>query len=227
MSAPDAARVHRFTRAERVTHWTNATLWGLALLSGLYFKFGWGQSLLSDREMVRIAHVVIGFAIIGLFAISVLGRYGAALRRDLGRFNRWSRDDARWLRTFGGDRSVRLGKFNPGQKLNATFIGAAAVIMAGTGSIMYWNKPFSTDLRTGADFVHQSFFYLAGIVILGHIVMALRDREALQAMIGGDVSAAWAREHAPRWLAELEGESGAGDGPDRAGTAREDATLDA
>ena len=82
MSRPDA-RVPRFTRAERITHWANATLWGLALLSGLYFKFGWGQSLLTDREMVRIAHVVIGFAIIAVFLVSLLGRYGAALRRDL------------------------------------------------------------------------------------------------------------------------------------------------
>jgi formate dehydrogenase subunit gamma len=227
MSAPDVARVPRFTRAERVTHWANATLWSLALLSGFYFKFGWGQSLLRDREMVRIAHVVIGFAIIAVFAISVLGRYGAALRRDLGRFNRWSRDDARWLRSFGGDLRVRLGKFNPGQKLNATFIGAAAVIMAGTGSIMYWNKPFSTDLRTGADFVHQSFFYLAGLVIVGHIVMALRDREALHAMVGGDVSATWARRHAPRWLLELEAEPGAGEHTGGVATAREDAALDA
>ncbi|MGZ6910533.1 MAG: cytochrome b/b6 domain-containing protein [Acidimicrobiia bacterium] len=227
MSAPDAGRVQRFTRAERITHWVNATLWGLALLSGLYFKFGWGQSLLTDREMVRIAHVVIGFAIIGVFAVSVLGRYGAARRRDLGRFNRWSHDDVRWLRSFGGDRKVQLGKFNPGQKLNASFIGAAAVIMAGTGSIMYWNKPFSTDLRTGADFVHQSFFYLAGIVIVGHIVMALRDREALQGMIGGDVSATWARRHAPRWLLELEAPPVAREETDGTGTAREGATLDA
>lgn len=219
--------MQRFTRAERVTHWANATLWGLALLSGLYFKFGWGQSLLTDREMVRIAHVVIGFAIIAMFAISVLGRYGAALRRDLGRFNRWSRDDARWLRTFGGDRSVRLGKFNPGQKLNATFIGAAAVVLAGTGSIMYWNKPFPTDLRTGADFVHQSFFYLAGIVILGHIVMAVRDREALQGMVGGDVSTAWAQRHSPRWLLELEAEAGAREDTDGSATAQENATLEA
>jgi formate dehydrogenase subunit gamma len=204
MPGPDLERVPRFTRAERVTHWANATLWILALASGLYFKFGWGQSLLTDREMVRYAHVVIGFGVIGVFLVSILGRYGAALRRDLGRFNRWSRDDLRWLRTFGGDRAVRLGKFNPGQKLNATFIGAAAVIMAGTGSIMFWNKPFSTDLRTGADFVHQSFFYAVGIVVFGHVVMALRDREALGSMIGGAVSATWAREHRPAWYAELQ-----------------------
>ena len=223
MSTPDPGRVPRFTRAERVTHWTNATLWGLALLSGCYFKFGWGQSLFTDREMVRIAHVVIGFGIIAVFAVSILGRAGAALRRDLGRFNRWSRDDVRWLRSLGRDRAVRLGKFNPGQKLNATFIGAAAVIMAGTGSIMYWNKPFSTDLRTGADFVHQSFFYLAAIVIAGHIMMALRDRESLAGMVGGSVSTAWAAEHRPAWYTETLADADESDGHTARGTLRADA----
>ena len=108
----------------------------------------------------------------------------------------------RWLRTFGGDRTVRLGKFNPGQKLNATFIGASAVILAATGSIMKWNQPFSTDLRTGADFVHGWFALFVGISVFGHIVMALRDREALAGMVGGTVSSTWARDHRPAWFAE-------------------------
>ena len=84
--------------------------------------------------------MIAGFGILVAFLGRGRSAAGArALRRDLGRFNRWSRDDMRWLRTFGGDRTVRLGKFNPGQKLNATFIGAAAVVLAATGSIMKWN----------------------------------------------------------------------------------------
>ena len=100
--------------------------------------------------------------------------------------------------------------------------------MAGTGSIMYWNKPFSTDLRTGADFVHQSFFYLAGIVIVGHIVMALRDREALAGDDRRRRSPAHGRDGTrPAGWPSSRPEPTPVTHADDAGTAREPATLDA
>jgi formate dehydrogenase gamma subunit len=201
-TATTGARVPRFTRAERITHWVNAALWFVCIATGAMFRFGIGQSLITDRGLARNIHVIAGLGILVAFLVAIVGRWGKALRRDLGRFNRWSRDDVRWLRTWGGDRKVRLGKFNPGQKLNATFIGAAAVILAATGSIMKWNTHFSTDLRTGADFVHGWFALFVGISVFGHIVMALRDREALSGMVGGTVSSTWARDHRPAWFAE-------------------------
>jgi len=232
MSAPETtasgtaprARLARFSRAERVTHWVNALLWGVCIATGAMFRFGIGQSVLTDRLLWRNVHVIAGLGIVVAFLVGVLGRWGGALRRDLSRFNRWSRDDVRWLRTFGTDASVRLGKFNPGQKLNATFIGAAALILAATGSIMKWNQSFSTDLRTGADFVHGWFALFAGIAVLGHIVMALRDTEALRGMVGGTVSAEWARHHRPAWFGEVRG-SAAPD--DAAGTTGGSLPVDA
>jgi len=233
MSAPDAVavppvratpgRVPRFTRAQRVSHWVNATLWGVALITAAYFKFGWGQSLVHDRELVRNVHVIFGLGIIAAFAVSVMGRYGAALRQDLRRFNRWSPDDVRWMRTLGKSGNAKLGKFNPGQKLNAIFVGATALILGATGSIMKWNKPFSTDLRTGADFVHGWFALFITITIVGHIMFALRDRESLGSMVSGDVSTTWANHHRPIWAAEVTREPVVT--PD--GNAREPEQLDA
>jgi formate dehydrogenase subunit gamma len=215
MSAPEVAttpaRTPRFTRAERVTHWVNAGLWFVCIATGAMFRFGVGQSLIPDRGLARNIHVFAGLGILVAFLVAVVGRWGAALRRDLGRFNRFSRDDLRWLRSFGSDPKVRLGKFNPGQKLNATFIGASGVILAATGSIMKWNKPFSTDLRTGADFVHGWFALFIAIGVFAHIVLALRDREALAGMVGGTVSTAWARDHRPAWYAETRDASAASD----------------
>lgn len=211
MPAPEpagAARIVRFTRAERVTHWVNAVLWFGAILTAGYFKFGWGQSLVPDRQLVRNVHVILGLGIVAAFLFGVVGRRGAALRADLRRWNRWSPDDLRWLRSRGGDRAVQLGKFNPGQKLNAVFVGATAVILAATGSIMRWNEPFSADLRTGADFVHGWFAFLVGLAIAGHLVLAFRDREALSGMAYGTVSLEWARRHSPRWAREVAPPSG-------------------
>ena len=203
MNTPEpTARVARFTGVERIAHWVNALLFIVAMSTGAMFYFGWGQSLISDRELVRAIHVYSGLAIVVAFGIAVVPRWGRSLRADARRINRWSRDDVRWLKTFGQDRKVRLGKFNPGQKLNATFVAAAALILAGTGSIMYWNQSFSTDIRTGADFVHQWFGVLIWITVFGHVVLAFRDFESLRGMTTGTVSATWAEHHRPAWYAE-------------------------
>ena len=79
-----------------------------------------------------------------------------------------------------------LGKFNPGQKLNAAFIAGAGVVMLGTGSIMNWFDLFPLDWRTGATFVHDWFALGIWVAVIGHIVFALRDGDALDSMIGGD-----------------------------------------
>ena len=203
MSTPEIpARVARFTRVERIAHWVNAVLFTITMSTGAMFYFGIGQSLFSDRELVRAIHVYSGLGILVAFAVAVIPRWGRSLRRDARRINRWSPDDVRWLKTLGRDPNVRLGKFNPGQKLNAAFVAAAALILAGTGSIMYWNQSFSTDIRTGADFVHQWFGWLIWITVFGHIVLAFRDFESLRGITRGTVSTAWAKHHRPRWYAE-------------------------
>ena len=151
---------------------------------------------------MRAVHVYSGLGIVVAFAIAIIPRWGRSLRADARRINRWSRDDVRWFKSFGQDPKARLGKFNPGQKLNAVFVAAAALILAGTGSIMYWNQSFSTDLRTGADFVHQWFGVLIWITVFGHIMLAFKDFESLRGMTGGTVSTAWAKHHRPVWYAE-------------------------
>src|SRR5205085_12340433 len=123
---------------------------------------------------------------------------GAGLRRDLSRLNRWSRDDARWLRR-KKRASVRLGKFNPGQKLNAVFLGAAGLVMLGTGLMLKWFNLFPVDDRTGATFVHDWFAIGIFLSVAGHIMFALRDPVALGAMLRGKVTARWARRNRPLW----------------------------
>jgi formate dehydrogenase subunit gamma len=196
------APLRRFDRVERVAHWTNATLFGIVMLTGSILYIGELSVLFGHREVVRAIHVYCGLAIPVVFLVAVLPRWGRALRRDLGRINRWLPDDKRWLRTFGRDSDVRLGKFNAGQKLNAAFIIAAALVMVATGSIMKWFEPFTVDIRTGATFVHVWFAFFIWAAVLGHIWFAFKDPEALRAMWRGTISARWARLHRPRWYEE-------------------------
>jgi formate dehydrogenase subunit gamma len=172
------------------------------MLTGAALYAGPISALVGNRELVRTVHVYAGLALPLPLLVGVLGRHGARLRRDLGRLNRWSRDDARWFRRSRRD-TVRLGKFNPGQKLNAAFIGGAGVVMLATGSIMKWFDLFPLDWRTGATFVHDWFALGIWAAVIGHILFAVRDGDALDSMLGGTVPASWARKKAPLWYEEL------------------------
>lgn len=184
-SEPDLLR---FDRVERLVHWTTATLFGVLMLTGAALYPGPISVLVGHRDVVRMVHVFAGLALPAPLVAGLVGRWSRGLRRDLGRLNRWT-----------------VAKFNPGQKLNAAFLGAAVVVMLMTGSIMKWFSLFTLDWRTGATFVHDWFALGIWISISGHVFLAVRDPVALGGMLRGFVTARWARNERPRWYEEETG----------------------
>jgi formate dehydrogenase subunit gamma len=201
--APDPP-IERFARAERIVHWSTATLFVILMLTGAALYAGPISTLVGRRELVRTIHVAAGLMLPIPVLIGLLGRWGAPLRRDLRRLDRWIPDDRLWLRRATRDRA-RLGKFNPGQKLNATFLGSAIVLMLATGSIMKWFDAFPLSWRTGATFVHDWIALGVWLAVSAHVLFALRDPEALGSMMRGAISARWARQRRPRWFEEETG----------------------
>lgn len=210
---PEAATADltRFDLVERVIHWLNAVLFGVLLATAAALYIAPISAAVGRREVVKTIHVYAGLALpFPLLAGLVGRRWGRALRSDLQRLNRWIPDDRRWLATrlrrrdfpFRASQEIRLGKFNPGQKINAAFTGGAMVVMLATGSIMRWYKPWPLSWRTGATFVHDWVATILAIAIAGHIYLAVSDPDALGAMVRGRISRSWARRHAPRWLEE-------------------------
>jgi formate dehydrogenase subunit gamma len=199
---PPATPIRRFDRVERSAHWVNAALFGIVMLTGSVLYIGQLSVLVGNREIVRTIHVYCGLAIPVAFLVAFLPRWGRAMRIDFARINRWTRDDKRWFRTLGRDHRVRVGKFNAGQKLNAAFVVAAALVMVATGIIMKWFEPFPVDIRTGATFVHDWFAFFIWLSVIGHLWFAFADGEALRGMWRGTVSARWARANRPAWYEE-------------------------
>ncbi len=195
-------RIVRFDRAERWLHWVNAGLVLLLLGTGLVLYVGTLSALVGRRALVKDIHVVSGLALPVPFLAIYAGRWRAGFRRDARRLGRFLRDDWRWLRSRGGAPGLHLGKFNAGQKLNAIFVAGVLPVMLMTGSIMYWNKPFSNSWRTGATFVHDWGFVTLLIVVVGHIAKALVEPVLLRSMVEGTVSTTWAATHRPRWHVE-------------------------
>jgi len=202
---PREGGLERFDRTERWLHWVNATLVGVLVGTGAVLYWGDLASLVGRRALIKEIHVIAGLSLPIPFLLALPGRRGRALRRDLGALNRFSPDDFRWLRSRGADRSVRLGKFNPGQKLNSAFVAAALLTMLATGSVLKFFSPFPLSWRTGATFVHDWTALALGLAITGHILLAVGDPEALRGMVFGRVPAAWARRKRPRWHDDLTG----------------------
>jgi formate dehydrogenase subunit gamma len=195
-------RFPRFDRLERAVHWCNATLFLVLLATGASLYAGPLSTIVAHRHAVKTIHVYAGLLLPVPLLLGLLLPYGRQLRRDVARFNRWTADDRRWWsrRTRA---SAQLGKFNPGQKLNAVFVGASIVIMLATGSIMRWFEPFPDSIRTGATFVHDCIFIALIFVIVGHVMFALADFDSLRSMVRGWVPEQWARRERPRWWAEV------------------------
>ena len=206
-AAPQAASddIVRFDRAERIVHWTTASLFGVLMLTGAALYAGPVSTLVGRRELMRTLHVMAGLALPVPLIVGLLGRWGARLRNDLSKLNRWNADDRRWLRR-KRRATARLGKFNPGQKINAVFLGGAAVVMFGTGVMLHWFSLVPLDWRTGATFVHDWFALGIWLSISGHLYFAFRDPIALGGMLRGSVTARWARTERPRWYEEETGD---------------------
>jgi formate dehydrogenase subunit gamma len=200
-------RIVRFDAAERMLHWVNATLFLTVMSTAAVLYVGPLSAAVGRRELIRQIHVWCGIALPAPLLLTAIGKWGAGFRADISRLNRWTKDDRRWMRSLGRDPYVELGKFNPGQKLNASFVAGVIVVMLGTGSVMNWFHYFPVDWRTGATFVHDWVAVILFVVVIGHIGMALADPESLGSMIKGSVPARWARERRPGWYEEVAGKA--------------------
>lgn len=198
--APPATDVRRFTTAERWVHRTTATLMMVCIVTALFLYVPPLAELVGRRRLLVVVHEWCG---IFLPAPLAAGLFFRAFRADLGRLNRFTAADRRWLRGVlrRGARETPppAGKFNAGQKLYAAFAAGAVAIMVGTGIVLWFPDIASLSVRTGSTFVHDWLALVIGILVLGHLYMAAKDPEARHGMRTGFVSRAWARREHPHW----------------------------
>ncbi len=194
--------VLRFDRVQRAAHWVNALLFTVLIATAIPLYFGSFFGLILARHPVEEVHLWTGIALPVPIIVSLVGPWGRQMRRDVRRFNYWTREEVAWMRSLGRS-PLAAEKFNPGQKLNAIFVAASILIMLVTGSMLKWFRFFSVSQREGATFVHDSLAAVLVVVIIGHLFMAITHRESLRSIFKGTVSEEWATTHAPTWLREL------------------------
>ncbi len=191
------AELLRFTRAERWVHRSTALLMGTCLATAAILYIGALETLVGRRALVEWVHVIAGCS---LPVPTLIGLTSKAFRADIRRLNRFLPHDWQWLRS-RNRRTGRLpvGKFNAGQKLNASFQLGAILVMLGTGLIMRFANHWAVSWRTGATFVHDWLAYSILAVVIGHIYMATRDPYALGGMRSGYVPVSWAKREHRAW----------------------------
>jgi formate dehydrogenase subunit gamma len=159
--------------------------------------------LFGHRYVVEQIHVWCGFA---LPVPLLVGLLSPSYRADLRRLNRFTPHDWHWLRSSTRrDGRIPVGKFNAGQKLNAALSAGSIGVLLGTGVVMYFTHLTRLSWRSGATFLHDWFSLALGLLVIGHVVFARRDPEAMRSMIRGVVSLKWARREHAEWAAELTG----------------------
>jgi formate dehydrogenase subunit gamma len=193
--------IRRFGKATRAVHWTAALLMLICIVTAVILYNGSLALAIGHRHLVELIHVYSGFAIP---APILLGAISATYRHDLRRLNRFTPRDWRWLFSRSRrDGSIKVGKFNAGQKLNGALSGGAIAALLGTGTIMYFPGLTRLSWRTGATFVHDWFALAVGLLVIGHIFYAAKDSEARRGMSTGRVSASWARTEHAAWADEV------------------------
>jgi formate dehydrogenase subunit gamma len=197
----DSVDLDRFTLAERLVHKTFAALMGVCIITAAILYNGSIMMAVGHRHVVETIHVWCGLA---LPIPVLLGAASTAYRSDVRRLNRFTPADWRWLRSATRrDGTIRVGKFNAGQKVNAWLVTGATGVLLGTGALMYWTGLVQLAWRSGATFVHDWTALAVGLLVIGHIVFALRDAEARRGMRTGRVSSRWARAEHAAWADQL------------------------
>jgi formate dehydrogenase subunit gamma len=204
---PDGTTIPRFSAAERWLHWITAGVFIIMAISGLSMLFGravlipvMGQTGFSGYMGVAMGlHNYCG----PIFLAGVLVEILAWLR-----FNVPRKMDLVWFKNLGGmaGRGPRphSGKINGGEKAWFWILVVAGLGIGATGLILdFPNFGQPRWLMQIAHGIHASLAVLFVAASLGHIYIGTIGAEGtFQGMWRGEVSTAWAKQHADLWYAE-------------------------
>jgi formate dehydrogenase subunit gamma len=194
--------LRRFSRTERLLHWANAIGFFALLATGLILYLPSLAVLVGRRPLIQSLHFWSGVGwICILVGIALLGdRRGLArLAREVDRFDR---DDLRWLL---GRKPAPQGRFNAGQKLNTALTAAFTVLFLASGLLLWFGERDTRFRFAGTVVLHDGLMYIALVLLVGHLYLALihpATRHALRGITVGTVDEEWAARHHTKWRSE-------------------------
>jgi formate dehydrogenase subunit gamma len=191
--------VRRFSRTERTFHWVNAAFFLTLLVSGLFLYLPSLEVAVGRRTLIKDIHFWTGVSWPIALALVVAAGDTRGVFRAAGEIDRFDRDDLRWLTA---RRPAPQGRFNAGQKLNATLTLAFTLLFVISG-LLLWFGERDTRFRFASTVVlHDGLAFAAFALLIGHLYLAVihpTTRHALRGVTLGTVSEDWARRHHAKW----------------------------
>ncbi len=197
--------VARFGAGSRWVHRLTALFMLVCLVTAAVLYNGSLAVLVGHRYLVEQVHVYSGYLLPVPLVVGIASR---AYRDDARRLNRFTSADWAWLRSrTRRDGAIEVGKFNGGQKLNASLSAGSIGVLLVSGVVMLLTHLSPLAWRSGATFVHDWFALGLGLLVIGHVLMAFKDPHAMAGMRTGRVPLHWARREHAAWAREVAGES--------------------
>lgn len=191
--------VGRFSRTERTVHWVNAAGFFTLLATGLILYLPSLSILVGRRPMVKDVHFWSGVAWVAALALVALLGDRRGLWRTARELDGFDTDDLRWLRR---RYPAPQGRFNAGQKINATLNAAFLVLFTLSGLLLFLGER-NTQFRFASTVVlHDGLTLVATALLVGHLYLAVfhpATRHALRGITVGTVSEDWAHAHHRKW----------------------------
>jgi len=199
-------RVPRWSRAERLLHWSTALLFLTLALTGLSILYGrtllipWmGHEFFSSWLIwSKYFHNVSG----PLFLVCLL-----VMTLTWFRDNWWRKIDLEWFKAFGGmlgGAHPPAGRMNAGEKAWFWLLVCFGAVVSVSGVVL-----LLPVLGLGREWLQFSHLFHVGAAIvlmagaLGHIYIGSIGTEgALEGMLQGSVDLSWAKQHHALWLQE-------------------------
>lgn len=192
----------------RVLHWSVATFFILALLSGLAiytpWMYRWVTPLFGGGPTTRLLHPWFSLGFVVCFVFQMLNWLQPMS---------WTQDDARWmrrLREYLANTEIRepdyVAFFNAGQKVYFWTIVASAVVFLVSGVPMWFPKTFGRPTVAIGYVLHD---IVAIVMLVGFIVHIYEGTAAapgtFHSMTRGTVEKRWAWTHHPAWYRRATG----------------------
>jgi formate dehydrogenase subunit gamma len=201
---PSGLRLARFSLAERILHWTTATLFILLAFSGLSLLLGralliplFGREAFAGAMQIgKLVHNISG----PLFLAGLLIEVAVWVTDNIPKMM-----DLRWFRNLGGmigdGPRPHAGKINGGEKAWFWAMVLAGLGVGITGVIL--DFPIWGQSRQTMQIAHVIHVVVATLFVaasFGHIYIGTIGVEGtFAAMWRGSVDAVWAKQHADRW----------------------------
>ena len=206
--------VTRWSKFDRILHWTTAGLFILLAITGLSMLFGkavliplLGQDgFAAYASLGRVVHNYLGPLFVAVLLILILSWFKNNMITD---------DDKRWFKSGGGGivghKHASCGRFNAGEKIWFWLVTVLGIGVAITGLILdFPNFDQVRNTMQNMSLTHATLALIWTAVAFGHIYIGTVGSEgSLDGMVTGEVDENWAKQHHDLWYEEVKGGGGA------------------